>query len=190
MNAPPNSAAAEHRHDGGLPPGNKLARIAWAIAGALLFRWSPRPLFGWRATVLRCFGARVGRAVRIYPRARIWAPWNLEIGDHACVADDATVYNQGRAVIGEWAVVSQGAYLCGGTHDFEDPAFVLVTRPVVIGAHAWIAAQAFVHPGVTVNEGCVVGARSVVTRDLPEWTVCSGFPATVLRERKRTGRSA
>jgi len=88
-------------------------------------------------------------------------------------------------LIGQRAVISQGAHLCAGTHDFEAPGFPLLTKPITVGDHAWLAAEVFVHPGVTIGEGCVVGARSVVTKDLPAWTVCSGFPAKPLRERKR-----
>jgi len=123
--------------------------------------------------------------VHVYPSARIWAPWNLEIGDESGVADGVTLYSQGRITLGKRVVVSQGSYLCAGTHDFEQPGFPLITAPIVIHDHVWIAAQAFVHPGVTIGEGCVVGARSVVTKDLPAWMVCSGFPAKPLRERKR-----
>jgi len=135
--------------------------------------------------LLRISGARIGRGVHVYPKVAIWAPWNLEIDDLAGVANGAILYSQGKITIGHKAVISQGAHLCAGTHDFETEGFPLVTKPITIGKEAWIAAEAFVHPGVTVEEGCVVGARSVVTKDLPSWTVCSGFPAQVLRKRNR-----
>jgi len=165
--------------------GNRIARAAWNLVQATLFRWSPRPLHVWRAGLLRVFGARVEKGAHIYPGVRIWAPWNLRIGEEAGVADGAILYNQGRISIGRRAVVSQGAHLCAGTHDFEKEGFPLVSKPITLGAHAWIAAEAFVHPGVEIGEGAVIGARSVVTRDMPAWTVCAGHPCTVLRERKR-----
>jgi putative colanic acid biosynthesis acetyltransferase WcaF len=163
--------------------GNRLARVAWGIAAALLFRPSPRPLHAWRALLLRAFGASIGKGVHVYPGARIWAPWNLEIADGAGVANGAILYTQGKITIGKKAVISQGAHLCAGTHDFTHPGFPLVTKPIVIGDHVWIAAEAFVHPGVTIGEGTVVGARSVVTKSLPPWKVCSGFPAAPLKDR-------
>jgi putative colanic acid biosynthesis acetyltransferase WcaF len=138
---------------------------------------------------MRIFGARVGDGVHVYSSAQIWAPWNLEIGDAAAIGRKAQVYSQGQISLGRRVVVSQGVHLCAGTHDFETPGFPLVVKPITVGDDAWIAAEAFVHPGVKIGEGCVVGARSVVTCDLPEWTVCSGFPARALRPRKRGNES-
>jgi putative colanic acid biosynthesis acetyltransferase WcaF len=166
---------------------NRLKRILWNFVWVLTCRWTPAPLFAWRSCVLRRFGAKVGRGVHVYPAVKIWAPWNLEIGDQAGIGNGATLYSQGKIRIGRRAVISQGAHLCAGTHDYTQPGFPLITKPIVIGDQAWIAAEAFVHPGVTIGEGCVVGARSVVTKDLPAWTVCSGFPAKVLRERREAG---
>jgi putative colanic acid biosynthesis acetyltransferase WcaF len=101
------------------------------------------------------------------------------------VADGAILYSQGKITLGRRVVISQGAHLCAGTHDFEQDGFPLVTKPISIGNHAWIAAEAFVHPGVEVGQGAVVGARSVVVKSLPDWMVCGGHPCVVLRERKR-----
>lgn len=165
--------------------GNRALRVVWGVAYFLFFRFSPKPLHGYRRFILRIFGANVEAGAHVYPKVKIWAPWNLTIGAKAGIANDVTLYSQGHITIGENAVVSQGAHLCAGTHDFETEGFPLITKPIVIEDHAWIAAEAFVHPGVVVGEGCVVGARSVVTKDLPPWTVCSGFPAKVLKDRIR-----
>lgn len=163
--------------------GNRLARVGWGIVAATLFRLSPRPCHAWRSWLLRCFGATVGSGVHVYPGVRIWAPWNLVLEDQCGIADGVTLYSQGVIRIGKKAVVSQGTHLCAGTHDFDQPGFPLVTKPIVIGDDAWIAAEAFVHPGVTIGDGCVVGARSVVVKDLPPWSICSGFPAIKIRDR-------
>lgn len=113
----------------------------------------------------------------MYPAVKIWAPWNLILGDHVGIGDGATLYSMDRIEIGDFAVVSQGAYLCGGTHDYNSPNFQLVTKPILIGSHAWICAEAFVHPGIVISEGAVVGARSVVTRSVDEpWAVYGGNP--------------
>lgn len=163
--------------------GNRLRRFLWNLTWLLLARWTPRPCHAWRSFILRLFGAQVGSGVHVYPSARIWAPWNLTLGDRAGVGDHAILYSQGPITIGQEAVISQGAHLCAGTHDFEQSGFPLVTRPITIGDQAWIAAEVFIHPGVTVGKGAVVGARSVVTGDLEPWMVCSGFPARPLRPR-------
>src|SRR5690606_17177782 len=125
---------------------------------------------------LRLFGAKVGKRVRVYPDVRIWAPWNLEIDDHAGIGNGAILYAQNKIKIGKMAVISQGVHLSAGTHDYTKKNFPLYTKPITIGDWAWIAAEAFVHPGVKIGEGTVIGARSVVIKDMPEWMVCSGFP--------------
>ena len=102
-------------------------------------------------------------------KAIIWAPWNLEAGDQCGVANRVILYNQARIRLGRRVVISQGAHLCTGTHDYEDPGFPLRAEPIVVGDQAWIAAESFVHPGVVIGEGAVIGARSVVTKDVPPW---------------------
>ena len=163
---------------------NRLARLAWGIVCALLFRPSPRPLHAWRCWLLTRFGARIAHGCHIYPGAIIWAPWNLTCHEEAGVANGAILYNQAPIVLGKRAVISQGAHLCTGTHDFESEGFELYAKPITVGDHAWLAAECFVHPGVTVGEGAVVGARSVVTRDVPAWTVCAGNPCKPIKPRK------
>jgi putative colanic acid biosynthesis acetyltransferase WcaF len=162
---------------------NRLFRILWKVVFVLFFRTSPAPLYSWRSFLLRLFGARVGKGVHIYPGVKIWAPWNLDLGDQCGVASGAILYSQDKISIGRRAVISQGAHLCAGTHDYTQPGFPLYTKPIKIGNHAWIAAEAFIHPGITVGEGCVIGARAVVTSNMPSWMVCSGHPCKPLKER-------
>lgn len=164
---------------------NRLARVAWNLVYGTLFRYSPKPFHSWRAWLLRLFGARVGKGVHVYPGVKIWAPWNLSVDDQAGIASGAILYSQGRITIGKRAVISQGAHLCAGTHDYEKPGFPLITRPITIGDHAWVAAEAFIHPGVTIGEGAVIGARSVVTHDMPAWMVCAGHPCTPIKPRMK-----
>ncbi|GAB3884724.1 WcaF family extracellular polysaccharide biosynthesis acetyltransferase [Spirosoma agri] len=167
---------------------NRIARFVWGLVDGVLFRFSPKPLHGWRAFLLRSFGARIGQGVHVYPDVKIWAPWNLDLGDECGIGNGAILYSQGKITIGRRTVISQGAHLCAGTHDYTQPGFPLITMPIVIGDHAWIAAEAFVHPGITIGEGCVVGARSVVTSDMPPWMVCAGHPCKPLKERKLLGQ--
>ncbi|TGD83361.1 putative colanic acid biosynthesis acetyltransferase [Hymenobacter wooponensis] len=162
---------------------NRLGRLLWGVFSAVLFQYSPRPLHAWRSFLLRCFGAQVGHGVHVYPGVKIWAPWNLDLADECGIASGAILYSQGKITIGKRAVVSQGAHLVAGTHDYNKPGFPLVTSPINIGDHAWVAAEAFVHPGITIGEGCVIGARSVVTKDMPDWTVCAGHPCRPIKDR-------
>src|SRR5581483_1735576 len=165
--------------------GNRARRAFWNLTWSVLVSHSPRPCHGWRRVVLRRFGAQVARGCHVYPKAVIWAPWNLRLGEGAAIADGAEVYNPAAVSIGEYAVISQGAYLCGASHDYRLWHFPLISGPITIGRHAWIAARAIVHMGVHIGDGCVIGAGSVVTRDMPEWSVCAGNPCRVIKKYER-----
>jgi putative colanic acid biosynthesis acetyltransferase WcaF len=155
----------------------------WAIVYLFFFNLSPKPCFRWRAFILRLFGAKVGKQVHVYPHVKIWAPWNLELMDNCGIANGAILYSQGKIKIGKKTVISQGSHLCAGTHDYEVYGFPLITSPITIGDDVWIAAEVFVHPGVSIGDGCVVGARSVVVKNLPAWMVCTGHPCLVIKNR-------
>ncbi len=163
--------------------GNRLARGLWGIVYVLLFRPSPRPLHAWRTFLLRCFGAKLGKHCHIYPKARIWAPWNLQCEDQATIAEESIIYNPDKITLGSHTIVSQQAYLCGATHDYEDPKFPLISLPITIGSYAWICARATVQSGLSVGEGAVLGLGSVATHDLDAWTVYAGVPAHKLKMR-------
>lgn len=165
---------------------NRLARVAWSFVYCLFFRFSPRPMHGWRRFLLRCFGAKLGRGTRVYSRARVWAPWNLDVGESVGIADDAEIYNPAMITIGDFAVISQGAYLCAASHNYRQWSFTLIAAPIHIGSHAWIAARAIVQMGVTISDGCIVGAGSVVTRSLPAWSVCAGNPCRFVKHYEKS----
>lgn len=162
---------------------NRVARVIWGIVYVLFFHYSPRPLHCWRSFLLRLFGAKIGKGVHVYPGVRIWAPWNLEIDNFSGIADNVILYSQGIIKIGKYVVISQGAHLCTGTHDYRAHGFPLITRPITISDYVWIAAEAFIHPGINIGEGTVVGARSVVTYNLEAWKVCSGNPCITIKNR-------
>ena len=162
---------------------NRLGRVLWAVVWAILFRPSPPFLFAWRRFLLRCFGASIGAQAHPYPGCRVWAPWNLTMGAHSCLANDVDCYCVAAVVVGDFATVSQQSMLCTATHDYNDPEFRLATRPILIGARAWIGARAFIAPGVCLGEGSVVGAASAVFRDVAAWTVVGGNPARPIKER-------
>lgn len=163
---------------------NKAGRVLWGIVWSLLFRPSPRIFYGWRRCLLRMFGATIGRNARIAPTVRIWAPWNLEVGEEASLAYQVDCYCVDRIRIGAHATVSQEAFLCTATHDVTDPHMGLITAPIVIEEQAWVCARAFIAPGVHIGMGGVIGACGVVTRDVAPWTIVAGNPARVIKERQ------
>lgn len=161
----------------------QVERVLWALCSPL-FRLSPRHLYGWRNLLLRVFGARIGGRVQVYPSARIFLPSLLVIGDETTIGPDTRLYNLGPLRIGARVTVSQGAHLCGGTHDDSDPAFRLIRAPITLGDDCWICADAFVGPKTVVGEGAIVGARAVVVHSVPAWQVVAGNPAKSIRPRK------
>lgn len=163
--------------------GNQLGRVLWHVVYCLLFRPSPRVLHGWRRTLLRCFGARVGKKVRTFPNIKVWAPWNLQLGNYSCIGDGVDCYCVGKLVIGDYVTVSQYSILCTATHDHAYLHCPLRVGSVIIEPYAWICAQAMIMPDVTVGEGTVVGARSTVLRNLPPWKVAVGTPCRVVGPR-------
>jgi len=158
-------------------------RVLWTLAQPL-FRFSPRPCFGWRRFLLRCFGAKVGHSVHVYPTATIYFPWNLEAGDETAIGERALIYNLGRVTLGARVTVSHGAHVCAGTHDHTKPDFPLLRPPIIVGPEAWICADAFVGPGVTIGEGAIVGARAVAIKDVRPWSIVIGNPARETKRRK------
>ena len=161
-----------------------IARALWNAVWLLLFRTTPRGLlYGWRRSLLRLFGAKIGIGVHVLPSCKVWQPWKLTMGDYSCLSENVDCYSVDHITIGAQAVVSQGAFLCCASHDITSPIMELTYAPIVIGSQTWIAAKAFVGPGVTVGEGAVVGACAVVTRDVEPWTVVAGNPASFIKRR-------
>jgi putative colanic acid biosynthesis acetyltransferase WcaF len=169
---------------------NRVMRLVWGVVQGTLFRWSPKPLHGWRNLLLRLFGAKLHPSARVYPRAKVWGPWNLVMEERATIADDVDCYCVQEIRIGARSTVSQYSYLCGASHDHTDPRLPLTPMPIRIGSDTWVAADVFVGPGVTIADGVVVGARSSVFGDLPAWTVCVGTPARPIGPRVMKGRGA
>jgi putative colanic acid biosynthesis acetyltransferase WcaF len=169
---------------------NRLGRALWTIAWFLLYRPSPWFCGAWRRALLRLFGAAVGEGAQPGARCRIWAPWNLTMGKYSCLANDVDCYSVAPVKLGAHVTVSQYAFLCTATHDYEDSEFRLITRPIEIGDYAWIGARAFIAPGVSVGEGAVVGATASVFHDVPKWTVVGGNPAKVIKQRVMAGTPA
>lgn len=166
------------------PLRHRLFRLAWQVAWFTLASWTPPPLRAWRRGLLRLFGADLGPKADVRASARVWYPPNLKMAACAVIGPGAICYNIAPVTLGARTVVSQRAHLCTGSHDLSDPSFQLVARPITLGPDVWIAAEAFVGPGVNAGEGSVLGARGATFADLEAWTVHTGNPAKRLRSRK------
>jgi len=165
--------------------GHKLRRGLWMLVWGLFGRPGPRAFSPWRVALLRLFGARIGRHTLICGGVKVLMPWNLEIGEFTAIGEGVEIYNFGEVRIGRNSCISQRVWLCTGTHDYNAPDFPLIWRDIRIGDRVWLAAEAFVAPGITVGDGAVVGARSVVTRDLEGWSVFAGNPCTLIKARRQ-----
>lgn len=157
-------------------------RVLWSF-GKWVFRLSPRPCFGFRRWLLRCFGASVGAGTNIYPSALIYYPWNLQIGSYSAIGEWALVYSLGKVMIGDRTTVSQRVHLCAGTHDYRKPDMPLLKPPIVIGDEVWVCADAFIGPNVTVGNRAIVGAAAVVMKDVDGEAIVGGNPATFFKLR-------
>ncbi len=148
-----------------------------------LFVSSGFPGSAHRKLLLRMFGARIGRGVVIKPSVRVKFPWRLTIGDHSWIGEDVWIDNLAATRIGSNVCISQGAYLCTGSHDWSSGRFGLIAEPIAIEDGAWIAARATVGPGVVVGEGAVLCLGGTATKDLESWGIFAGVPATFVKRR-------
>lgn len=162
---------------------NKIKRLLWKVVWLLFCSWTPAPFHGWRVFVLRSFGAKIGKSNFIYPSCKIWAPWLLETEAVATIGSGVEIYNPGGVYLGHHSILSQDAFLCGATHDYNSLDFTYLSKKITIAPYAWICAKSIVLPGVYCAEGSVLGAGSVTFKDLEPWTVYSGNPAKFIKKR-------
>jgi len=168
-----------------LPWKNKVQRLCWTIVYHLLFRpLRLRQFNRWRLFLLRCFGARIGSGCVVHATAEVWAPWNLEMRSFVCVGPHVICYNPDRIMLGTKVTVSQYSHLCTASHDITQLDKPLLTKPITVQDLAWLCADVFVGPGVTVGQGAVVGARAAVFKDVEPWTVVGGNPAKFIKKRE------
>ncbi len=155
----------------------RIAVLLWDYVWPIACGWTPKPFNRWRLLVLRLFGTEVHGLPFVHGRARIQHPWNLVLHHRACLGDRADAYCLDRVTLGEGCTIAQEAYLCTGSHDFSQPGIPLMTAPLRVGAHVFVGARAFIMPGVTLGDRCIVGACAVVTRDVAPAVVVVGNPA-------------
>jgi putative colanic acid biosynthesis acetyltransferase WcaF len=163
---------------------NRLTRLVWKIIWWTLAKWTPEFFNPWRIFLLRMFGATISPSAAISSSARIWLPSNLKIDARSTLGPRVNCYNMAEISIGARSVISQGAFLCAGSHDINDETFQLVAKPISIGDDVWIAAEAFVAPGVEIAAGCVLAARGCAFSNMQPWTVYRGNPAVAIKARK------
>jgi putative colanic acid biosynthesis acetyltransferase WcaF len=162
----------------------RLRILLWSFAWPLLCSWTPKPLNAWRLFWLRMFGCKIEGTPFVHQRARIEMPWHITLHNKSCDGDRANLYALGEIELGRNCVVAQEVYLCTGTHDFNDPNLALVTAKITVGSNAFVGARAFVLAGVQIGDGAIVGACSLVNRNVDPWTVVAGSPARFLRSRE------
>lgn len=163
---------------------NKLMRLAWNLVYYSLFRIFFLPfLNNWRLTILRCFGAKIGKGTVIYASARIWAPWNMTTGRGCCIGPNVFYYNPSPIILGNMVTISQNTYLCGGSHDITKLDRPFISAPIVIEDLAWVCANSFIMMGVTIGKGAIVGATSSVFKNVAAWNVVGGNPAKFIKNR-------
>jgi len=159
----------------------KIRMILWECAWGLLCFWTPKPFNLWRLLILKFFGATIEGRPFVHQRARIQIPWHLKLGDRSCLGDRANAYSLGPIEIEEGATIAQEVYLCTGTHNFQDPAIPLQTGRILIKRNAFIGARAMILPDITIGEKAVIGAQSIVTKNVAAHTTVAGNPATTIR---------
>lgn len=159
-------------------------RGLWYLVWFFLYRPTPNFMHAWRCLLLKLFGAKIGKGVHPYPTATIWAPWNLAMGDHSCLSDGVICYSVDKISIGAYSTVSQHSFLCTASHDYFHEDMPLVSAPIDIGERAWITADVFIAPGVSIGEGAVIIARSSVFQDIPPWVIARGNPAEIYKSRE------
>lgn len=163
---------------------NKVLRVVWWFVYVFVFSLTPPwAMNRFRIFILKLFGAKIGSGSVIYPSVKIWAPWNLKMGCNSCIGPDSDIYSMGHISIGSDVTISQGAVVCTGTHDIKTRHNDLQIKTVVIGNQSWVCAYAKIMPGITINEGSVVGLGAVVVKDVPPWVVVAGNPAKILKKR-------
>ncbi|WP_299319666.1 putative colanic acid biosynthesis acetyltransferase [uncultured Maribacter sp.] len=164
---------------------SRVKRVIWSITYFLFFRFFFLNIFRtWRNFILRLFGAKIGNNSLVYASVKIWAPWNLEIGSFSAIGRNVDIYNQGLISIGSNTIISQKSYICASSHYHTTPSLEWYAAPVYIKDQVWICADAFIGPGVIIEDGAVVGARSAVFKKVDSWTVVGGNPAKFIKTRE------
>ena len=157
-------------------------RGLWVIVRCFFFQ-NPCPWgSAFRSALLRAFGAKIGKGVGIGSNVNISFPWRLVVGDHVWIGDDVGILSLAQVTIESNVCVARRSFLCTGSHDVRREDFKLKVAPILIRTGSWIAIGSLILPRVTIGEGAVVSAASVVLKDVPANCLVRGNPATVVYE--------
>ena len=162
---------------------SRFRQSAWYVVNILFFMNPLNPISSIKCTLLRWFGARVGKGVVLKPAINIKYPWKLTIGDHSWIGEKVWIDNLAAVTIGKNVCLSQGAMLLTGNHNFSKSNFDLMVAGIILEDGVWIGARALVCPGVHCASHAVLTASSVATRDLETYTINQGNPAVVVKQR-------
>jgi putative colanic acid biosynthesis acetyltransferase WcaF len=165
------------------PGGYPLKRFCWYYTNAWIFRKYWLPFSGVKCSLLKWFGARVGKGVVIKPGVNIKYPWKLVVGDYAWLGEGVWIDNLDRVTIGNNCCLSQGVMLLCGNHDYRSETFDLITKPIVLEEGVWIGAKSVVCPGVKCESHAVLAVGSVATGDLNAYGIYQGNPAVLKTKR-------
>jgi len=171
-----------HRGNDNYRPEEYRRRVLWRVVKPLL-RLIPRFLYGWRNSILRLFGAKIGTAVRIYPSVDIFFPWNIKIGDEVTIGDKVQLYSLGKIIIGDGTMISYEAHFCAGSHDYMERNLPLLKPEIRLGQGIWVCSEAFIGPGVEIGDFSIIGARAALFKSFPDFSIIGGNPAKWLKER-------
>jgi acetyltransferase-like isoleucine patch superfamily enzyme len=161
-------------------------RDVWADARLrLLCAIGHVPSHTLRNTIYRFAGIVLPASSSIHWRAEFFAPEGIVIGENTTIGD--STFLDGRSGLHIGSNVNLGSHVRIWTrqHDIDAPDFAEVGARVNIGDYAYLGSGCIVLPGVTIGEGGVAAAGSVVTKDVPPYTLVAGVPARVIRERSR-----
>lgn len=161
----------------------RLKMLTWGYIWLLFCSWTPKPANQWRLFWLKLFGCKIYGKPFVHQRARIQIPWNLILHDHACLGDRANAYTLGVIEIFEHATVGQEVYLCTGTHNFHTPEMNLITSKITIHKNVFIGVRAIIMPGIIIGENAIIGAGSLVTKNVAKNTIVGGNPAKYIKYR-------
>ncbi|HXB94724.1 MAG TPA: WcaF family extracellular polysaccharide biosynthesis acetyltransferase [Puia sp.] len=156
---------------------SRLKQIIWYFMNILFFKNSFNIFSGIKVSLLRFFGAKLGKGVVIKPAVNIKYPWKLEVGDHSWIGEEVWIDNLSKIIIGRNVTLSQGSLLLTGSHDHTRATFDFLSSPIVLEDGVWIGARAIVFGGITCRSHSILGINSVAEKDLEPYTIYKGNPA-------------
>ncbi len=162
---------------------DKIYLVIWRFVYLCFFRTSLHGMKKWRIFLLKLFGAKIGQNCFIDSSVNIYIPKNLEMGNNSAIGFDSLVYSLDKIKIGDFVSILQRVHLNTGTHNTNSPAFELITKPITINDGAFIGTDTFINLGVSIGQFTVIGARSVVTKDMPDEMICVGHPCKPIKPR-------